>query len=307
VAKLVVTFLGTSSATPTPSRNLPSIALQREGELILLDCGEGVQREVLKQGIGLGRDTTILITHLHGDHVTGLLGLLQTMSLAQRTKPVTIIAPEALRSWLRATTKYLHLGVTFEVFFVPTKTGVVQRTKAYRIRAARAVHSVEAFCYRVDENPRPGVFDPAKARDLGIPEGRRWGRLQRGRAVSVAGRRIRPEQVLGPPRQGRSLGYSGDTRPSKRLARFFEGVDLLIFDSTFTREDKKKAVERRHSTSEEAAQLAKAAGAKMLALTHFSARYRNSTGLLRNAKEVFPKTIAARDGLRLEIDYPEPG
>ena len=305
MVKLTVTFLGTSSAAPSRNRGLPAIAIQREGELILMDCGEGVQRQVLGLGLGLNKDTTILVTHLHGDHVTGLLGLLQTMSLAQRRKAVTIVAPSALLHWLQLTSELLHIGLTFPIRFVPAKNGTVLRTQNFTVRATNAEHSIEAFCYLVEEKDRPGVFFPEKARKLGVPEGRQWSRLQKGRAVTVDGRTVKPMQVMGPSRRGRAIGYSGDTRPSRRLSRFFRGVDLLVFDSTFARKDADKALERKHSTSAEAAEVAKNAHVKRLVLTHFSARYRSVSALVREARSVFPATTAAADGLRIEVGYPE--
>ena len=305
MVKLSVTFLGTSSAAPTEKRGLPGIAIQREGALVILDCGEGIQRQLLKLRLGLNHDTTILITHLHGDHVTGLLGLLQTMSLAQRTKPVTIVAPEGLSKWLKLTYETLHIGLTFEIRFVPAKSGRVLRSRDFDFRATRADHSIEAFSYVVQEHDRPGVFFPQKARRLGIPEGKLWSRLQRGRAVKIGGRLFRPGEVMGPTRPGRRMGYSGDTRPSKRLTRFFLGCDLLVFDSTFASKDKHRAVERKHSTSPEAARVALEAHARRLVLTHFSARYRSVSALVREARTIFPGALAASDGLRLEVGYPD--
>ncbi|HYB07231.1 MAG TPA: ribonuclease Z [Nitrososphaerales archaeon] len=304
MVKLAVTFLGTSAAVPTPDRGLPAIALKREGEVILMDCGEGVQRRVLAESIGLGGDMTILITHLHGDHVTGLLGLLQTMSLAQRRKPLNVVGPVKLLKWLEVTSELLHIGLTFPVRFSAARPGTVLRTAGFRVRAARAIHSIEAYAYIVEEHRRPGVFYPERARALKVPEGKLWSRLQRGHEVTVDGRRIQPFQVTGPQRPGRKVGYSGDTRPSPRLARFFSGCDLLIFDSTFKGSDEDKARERKHTTSLEAAELAKRAGARKLVLTHFSARYTTTASLVREARRVFPDTVAAADGLTVEVDYP---
>jgi ribonuclease Z len=269
-----------------------------------MDCGEGVQRQVLNQGVGLNRETSILITHLHGDHVTGLLGLLQTMSLAQRRKPLNIVGPPKLLKWLEVTEELLHIGLTFPVKFSPAKQGTALRTSDFKVRATKALHSVEAYSYVVEERSRPGVFFPEKAKALHVPEGKLWSKLQKGRKVMVEGRTISPSEVMGPPRPGRKIGYSGDTRPSPRLARFFSGCDLLIFDSTFHGKDRDKAVERKHSTCLEAAEIAKKAGVRRLALTHFSARYTSVASLVRQARKVFPETIAARDGLKVEVDYP---
>jgi ribonuclease Z len=301
MGKLEVKFLGTSSATPTKTRGLPSIAIAREGQVVLMDCGEGAQARFVKFGLGLNREMVVLITHLHGDHVNGLLGLLQTMSMSRRVRTLTIVAPKELFDWLRVTVRVLHIGLSFDVSMTPVRSGIVLRGKDFRVLACRADHSVPAWSYVFEELPRPGVFDTKKALALGVPEGKKWSSLQHGRSVVVAGKRIHPEQVLGPPRPGRKIGYSGDTRPTKRLTRFFEGVDLLIFDSTFSLEDADRAVERKHSTSTEAAQTAKEAHVRRLALTHFSARYTSATRLLKQATAVFQDTVAAKDGLVLEV------
>jgi ribonuclease Z len=268
-----------------------------------MDCGEGVQTKLGEFRLGLNKETTILISHLHGDHVTGLLGLLQTMSLSQRTLPVTIVAPAPLFSWLKITAETLHIGLSFEIKFIPVRPGIILRHSEYIIRASRAVHSIEAYCYSLEEKQRPGVFHPKKALTLGLPEGKLWSTLQRGKEVRYQGAVIYPNQVVGPPRKGRKVGYSGDTRPARRLAAFFNGADLLILDSTFSARDATRALERRHSTSVEAALLAKEARAKKLVLTHFSARYKNVGALLREARKIFPNAIAAYDGLTLDVPY----
>jgi len=296
-----VVFLGTSSATPTKGRNLPAVAIRREGEVVLMDCGEGTQRSFVEYGLGINREMVVLITHLHGDHVNGLLGLLQTMSMSQRGKKLTLVGPKGLYEWIKASMEMLHIGLSFDLQFVVAKTGAVLRREAYRIRCARANHSIEAWSYVFEETPRPGVFDSRKAKALGVPEGKKWSALQHGRSVVVEGRKVRPADVLGPSREGRRVGYSGDTRPSATLARFFAGVDLLIFDSTFAAKDADKAADRKHSTAVEAAELARKARVKRLALTHFSARYRSISALVKQARVVFPEAFAASDGMFVEV------
>jgi ribonuclease Z len=299
---LQVVFLGTSSATPTKGRNLPGVVIRREGDVILMDCGEGTQRKFVEYRLGINREMAVLITHLHGDHVNGLLGLLQTMSMSQRGRKLTLVGPRGLYDWVKASMEMLQIGLSFDLEFVAARPGVVlMRRGAYRIRCARAKHSVEAWSYRFEELPRPGVFDSAKALALGVPEGKKWSSLQHGRNVVIGGKMIRSSQVLGPRREGRSIGYSGDTRPSPTLTRFFSGVDLLIFDSTFAARDADKAVDRKHSTCVEAAELARAAHVRRLALTHFSARYTNVSPLVRQAREVFPETFAASDGMSVDV------
>jgi ribonuclease Z len=269
--------------------------------VVLLDCGEGTQKSFVEYGLGINREMVILITHLHGDHVNGLLGLLQTMSMAQRGKTLTLVGPEGLHRWVKASMEMLHIGFLFDLNFVAARPGVVLRREAYRIRCARANHSIEAWSYIFEETPRPGVFDSRKAVALGVPEGRKWSTLQHGRSVTAGGRTIRPSEVLGPRREGRRIGYSGDTRPSATLRRFFSEADLLIFDSTFAAKDADKALERMHSTSVEAAELAKEAHVGRLALTHFSARYREVSALVRQAREIFPETFAASDGMFVDV------
>ncbi|MDG6898591.1 MAG: ribonuclease Z [Nitrososphaerota archaeon] len=306
MVKLTATFLGTSAAAPTKTRALPSVMLQREGEILILDAGEGVQRQIMETGVGLNRETVILITHLHGDHVAGLLGLLWSMGLAGRTRQLTIVGPAPLARWLSVTSEILHmgLGTAFPVKFVSAHRGLVLRLPHFNVRAERASHSVECFAYVLEEKPRPGIFHPEIARRLGVPEGKLWSRLQRGKDVTVNGKRTRSSDVVGPPRPGRRVGYSGDTRPTRALERFFAGCDLLIFDSTYGAGDSDKALEYKHSTSVEAATLASSAKAKRLALTHFSARYTSVARLLKEARSVFPNTFAAHDGLKVEVEYP---
>jgi ribonuclease Z len=271
-----------------------------------MDCGEGVQRQVLSSGIGLNKEMSILITHLHGDHVTGLLGLLQTMGLAQRRRPLSVVGPRRLLKWLQVTSEILHMGLTFPIEFYPVKVGNVLKTRGFRVKASRASHSVEAYSYVLEEVTRAGVFHPEKAKALGIPEGKLWSRLQGGRRVILGNKTYSPSEVVGPPRPGRRVGYSGDTRPTPTLIRFFRGCDLLIFDSTFKGADQEKAAQRKHSTAVEAAEVAKKAGARRLALTHFSARYSKVSSLVREARRVFPNSFAASDGKSVEVDYPEP-
>jgi ribonuclease Z len=301
MTKLEVVFLGTSSATPTKGRNLPAVVIRREGEVVLMDCGEGTQRSFVEYGLGINREMVVLITHLHGDHVNGLLGLLQTMSMSQRGKKLTLVGPKGLYEWVKASMEMLNIGLSFDLQFVPAKSGVVLKRGAYRIRCARANHSIESWSYLFEETPRPGIFDSRKAAALGVPEGRKWSSLQHGRSVVVGGKKIHPAEVLGPKRPGRSVGYSGDTRPSATLARFFSGADLLIFDSTFAARDAAKAADRKHSTSVEAAELAKKGRVRRLALTHFSARYRNVSALVKQARDVFPETFAANDGMFVDV------
>jgi len=305
VVQLKVTFLGTSSSVPTKKRGLTSIAVKRGSELILFDAGECVQRAMMHAGLGLNRPMKIFITHLHGDHCVGLLGLLQSMSMMQRDKPLSIYGPKGIISFVKSNIKALAFDLTFDLEIKTVKEGLVVEESEYTVYACRAVHSRLTYAYLLEEKPRPGVFYPEAARSLGIPEGRLWSILQKGEAITYQGKLVRPDQVTGPKRRGRKIGYSGDTRPSSKLIEFFKGCDLLIFDSTYADRHADKAEENMHSTAREAASIAKDAGVKTLVLTHFSARYDDASELVKEASEVHSNTIAAEDFMEIEVKYPE--
>jgi len=305
VVQLKVIFLGTSSSVPTRKRGLTSIAVKRGPELILFDAGECVQRAMMHAGLGLNRPMKIFITHLHGDHCVGLLGLLQSMSMMQRDKPLSIYGPKGIIGFVKYSVKALAFDLTFDLQIKNVKEGLVVEEAEYRVYACRAEHSRPTYAYLLEEKPRPGVFYPEAAKRLGIPEGRLWSILQRGEAITYQGKVITPDQVTGPRRRGRKIGYSGDTRPSRRLIEFFKGCDLLIFDSTYADRHSDKAEENLHSTAREAALIAKEAGVKTLVLTHFSARYDDTSELVKEASEVHSNTIAAEDLMEIEVKYPE--
>ncbi|MCP8304358.1 MAG: ribonuclease Z [archaeon] len=298
-------FLGTSSSIPTPERGLTSVALMRGKEILLFDVGEGTQRQMIKAGIGFSRITKIFITHFHGDHILGLLGLLQTMSLLNRDRPLDIYGPRGTIGFLRHNIRYLKFGLTFQIVVHEVKRGVVVREKDYVIEACRSEHSVRSYSYLLKEFDRQGVFYPEKASKLGVPKGRLWSTLQRGESVTIGDKIVTPDQVLGPKRPGRKIGISGDTRPSPLLSKLFSNADVIVFDSTYGEEYQDKAKENMHSTCVEAAQLAKDAGAKLLVLTHFSARYSNVSKLVSQALKIHPNVIAASDLDVIEVPYPD--
>ncbi|NIP62323.1 MAG: ribonuclease Z [Nitrosopumilaceae archaeon] len=297
--KLVL--LGTSAAQPTEKRGLSCTCLQRGGEIIMFDAGEGIQVSFLKSGLGWNKKMKIFVTHLHGDHCIGLLGLLQTMTLQHREQPIEIYGPRGIDEFISANIKLLNFGLSFPVMISIVDAGKVFETSDYSIFACNAEHAVPSFSYLFIEKNKAGKFNPQKAKDLGIPEGRLWNTLQNGKVVEVNGKQINPEQVLGPKRPGKKIGISGDTRPTKRLEEFFSNCDYLIFDSTFLDELKDKAAETFHSTAKQAAILAKNANVSNLILTHFSARYKDESLLLAEAKTIHDSVIAAHDLLEIEI------
>ena len=301
---LTVVFLGTSSAVPTRERGLSSVAVRRGAELLIFDAGEGVQRNLLNAGVGLNRGTKIFISHMHGDHSLGLLGILQTMAMFGRARPVQVFGPKGIIELVGENRKLLGFGLTYDLYMKKVKEGIVIKTDEYVVRACRGVHTTTNYAYLLEEFPRSGVFYPEKADKLGIPK-EKWGILQDGKSVRYSGEVFKPEDVVGPPRPGRKIGVSGDTRPTKKLVKFFEGADLLIFDSTFGEDQAGLAIERYHSTAKEAAELAEKAGVKKLVLTHFSSRYRDVKVLVEEARKVHQDTIAAEDMLRITVPYPD--
>ncbi len=303
MVQLRIIFLGTSSSVPTIERSLPSIAIMRGNELLLFDAGEGTQRQMVKSGLGFNRKTKIFITHFHGDHIVGLLGILQTMSMLNRDKSLDIYGPKGIIGFLRHNIRYLKFGLTFEINVNEVKEGIVAKEKDYVVKACLAEHSIRTYSYLLEEFDRPGVFYPEKALKLGIPKGILWSKLQNGESIKLKDKIITPDEVLGPRRPGRKIGISGDTRPNTKLTKFFSNSDVIIFDSTYGDEYSDKAKENLHSTSVEAAQLAKDAGANLLILTHFSARYEDVNNLVSQALKIHPNVIAASDQLVIDVPY----
>ena len=302
---LTVEFFGTSSAVPTKERGLSCLAVFFGNAMTFFDCGEGSQRSIIRAGLGFNKDCNIFITHMHGDHVVGLLGILQTMAMNRREKPVGVFGPKKIIDFIRASQEALNFGLTFDVLAREAKPGLIydETTSKYRVFAEKSEHSAQSFAYLFEEKEKPGRFHPERALKLGIPEGPLWSKLQHGEEVlsPTSGKKIKPAQVLEKSREGRRVGVSGDTRPTKLLESFFKGCDVLIFDSTYSDEHKQNALENLHSTSREAATVAKRARVRQLILTHFSARYRSVSHLVRQAREVFPATIAAKDFLVYEV------
>jgi len=304
---LRVAFLGTAGSIPTLQRSLPAIAVQRKGELILFDCGEGAQRQMIKAGISFHRKTKVFITHMHGDHVLGLPGLFQTMSLLDRERKLEVYGPPGIKAFVEATQQIVQFTRTFpiEVFEIEN-AHVICDEKEYEVHAIWVDHVIPSLAYALTEKTRPGKFHPKKAMALGVPEGPLWSKLQHGSAVELPnGRVVNPKEVLGPPRPGRKIVYTGDTRFVKNLAEFAENADLLIHDATFDDELWEKAREDGHSTPSQAAQTAKKAEAKRLVLTHISARYKDSSLLLEQAKKVFPCVDVAEDFMKISIPFTE--
>ena len=294
-------FLGTSAAQPTENRGLSCICLEREGEILMFDAGEAAQISYMKSGLGWNKKMKIFVTHLHGDHCVGILGLLQTMSMQNRTETLEIFGPSGIDEFIAANIKVLDFGLSFPILINIVKEGMIIENDKFLIRACKANHSVITYSYLFEEKDKPGRFNVEKANELGIPEGELWNKLQNGNEITIDEKIIKPEQVLGEKRPGVKIGISGDTMPTKELEEFFKDCDYLVFDSTFLDKEKQKAQETCHSTAKQAATLGKNARVKNLILTHFSARYKDEKDHLQEAQEIHNSVITARDLLEVEI------
>jgi ribonuclease Z len=298
-----VVFLGTSGSVPTLKRSLPSVVVQCPRDQWMFDCGEGTQRQMMQAKVSFHKKMKVFITHLHGDHVLGLPGVLQTMALMDRKEPVQVFGPVGIKDFLVCTKETLNFGLTFPVEISEILAeGVVCDEEEYSVMAVRSNHAVDSYAYAFVEKPRPGKFYPKKALALGVAEGELWSRLQGGEEIKLAdGKVVKPSDVMGPLRAGRKIVYTGDTRPFEAFARFAAGADLVIHDCTFDDSLSEKASVDGHSTPSQAANQAKAAGAKRLVLSHISARYPDAGLLLEQAKKVFANTVLAEDFMELEL------
>jgi ribonuclease Z len=307
---LEVIFLGTSAAMPTPDRSLSSVVINRNGTLLVFDAGEGMQYNFIRAKLGFNKKMILFITHMHSDHILGILGFLQTLSLQGRNLPIHIFGPSLLREYILENIKLLNIKLTFELFLhtISGLQGVALKNDDYEVLYCRSEHGPDvcSFAFCLVEKERPGKFDIKKARALGIPEGELYGLLQKGKDVIFENKVIYSKDLVGKARPGRRVGISGDTRPSNNLCNFFRGCDLLIFESTFASKEIDKAKESYHSTAIETAILAKEASVHKLCLTHFSSRYKDLTGLLNEARSILLNTELASDLKLLAIEYNDP-
>jgi len=262
---------------------------------------------MMEAKVSFHRKMKVFITHLHGDHVLGLPGLLQTMALLDRKEPMQIYGPAGLKDFLVCTKETLNFCLNYPVEINQINSeGVICDEEEYRVIATKSNHALESYAYAFVEKPRPGKFYPEKALALGIAAGELWSKLQRGEEVELSnGKVVKPSEVVGPMRAGRKIVYSGDTKPFEDFAKFAEGADLVIHDCTFDDSLTEKAAVDGHSTPTQAAEQAKASKAKQLVLFHISARYPNAGLLLEQAKRVFPNSILAEDFMELELPLSE--
>ncbi|QDE94968.1 ribonuclease Z [Myxococcus xanthus] len=300
---LRLTFLGTSAAQPTLHRNLSGLAVKAHADLLLFDCGEGSQRQMVRYGTGFTVDA-VFFTHFHADHYLGIIGFLRTLGMTGRSEPIHLYGPPSAKRLLH---QAVHLGVesmSFPVEIHELKDGDVVPRKGYAVHAVGVDHRINALGYALVEDDRPGRFNLDMARSLGVPEGPSFGKLQRGEPVTLEdGRTVKPEDVLGAPRPGRRLVISGDTRPCPSMVKAAKDADLLVHESTFSDDEQERAVETRHSTAREAARVAREAGARRLVLTHLSSRHdTDPSKLLTQAREEYQGPVeVAFDGFTVEL------
>jgi ribonuclease Z len=304
-----ITFLGTSSGVPTRSRNVSSIALRlpQRGEVWLFDCGEGTQHQLLRSELRSSQITRIFITHMHGDHIFGLMGLLASCGLAGKPHPITLYGPAGLAEYLKACQRYSQTRFSFPIKVEIVEPGLLFEDQDYVVFCAPLEHRVPAFGYRIAEKDRPGRFDLDRAKALGIPPGPIYGRLKQGETVTLDdGRRIQGQDLCAPPEPGRKLAYCTDTVFCENAIALARDADVLIHEATFAHQDTEMALQRLHSTSTMAAQVAAAAQARLLIMTHFSPRYAPGNPiqldqLLTEAQAIFPATKMAKDFWSYEV------
>jgi ribonuclease Z len=298
-----ITFLGTSSGVPTRSRNVSSVALRlpQRAELWLFDCGEGTQHQILRSDLKMSQLSRIFITHLHGDHIFGLMGLLASCGLAGNVQRVDLYGPPGLNEYIQAATRYSHTHFSYPVKVHVVQPGVIYEDDEFTVSCGALHHRITAFGYRVAEKDRPGRFDVEKAQALQIPPGRVYGQLKRGETVTLSdGRVIDGKQLCGEMEIGRKIAYCTDTVYSEGAVELAQDADVLIHEATFAHQDADMAFQRLHSTTTMAAQTALVSGAHRLIMTHFSPRYAPGNtielkDLLKEARAIFPKTDMAYD------------
>lgn len=298
-----VTFLGTAGSWPTKERSASAIALDLEKELILLDCGEGTQRQFFQSSKSFMRVRRVFLTHFHGDHFLGLPGLIQSMCLNNRTDPLDVYGPPDAKEIVQRVLELGYFTLRFPVTIHALAPGESVDLPGYTVRTAKADHPVPSVAYRVEEGPKRGRFDGEKARSLGI-HGPAFARLEAGESVQVGERTVRPDEVMGPARPGRSVVYSGDSAPSEAILELARRATLLVHEATTTADLEEEGNRWGHSSARQAAMLARDAEVDSLYLTHFSSRYKELEPLEAEARAVYPGAHAARDLLDHLIRQP---
>lgn len=297
-------FLGSGGSWPTKERNLSSVALKMNGEIILFDCAEGTQRQLFFSKLNFMHVDKILISHFHGDHFLGLPGLIQSMYLNDRSKELNILGPTGTKNIVRGILTLGYFNPTFKISIYDLNDGDVQNFEEYDIKVRAVDHDIPALAFSVEEHQRKGKFHPEKALALGVMEGPLFRKLQNGEPVKVKDKMINPEDVMGKPRKGRKIVYSGDTRPTQAITELAKDCDVLIHDATLSEDLADKAKRYGHSSAAQAATMAKQSNAKVLFLTHISPRYEDAQLLEDEARKIFRYSFVAADFLEYDIQLP---
>lgn len=298
-----VIFLGTSGCIPTENRNLPAVVIEYLNEPFLFDCGEGTQRQMRLAGVNFMRIDNIFISHLHADHFLGLGGLIQSMDFLERNRPLNVYGPQGMAD---ALDKLLNAGTfTLDSFDINVKeaevAGTIIEHPRYHVSCMRTMHTAGSLAYSFQEESHR-QFLKQTALDLGVPEGRMFAKLQRGDTVEVDGKQITPDMVLSDPIAGRKIVYSGDTRYMPEMSEFATNADILIHEATFSTDEEDKLQQAHHTTTVQAAQVAKDAGVKKLFLNHISQRYTEPEKLAGEAREIFPESYVAEDFMAVKVE-----
>lgn len=302
MTQLNIIFLGTGGSWPTVKRNVTSIALKRGSEVLLFDCGEGTQRQFQKSKLSHMQISKIFITHFHGDHFLGLPGLIQTMQLNDRDKPLHVYGPNDMKKLLQQLLSLGYFKPGYKIVSHEVVDGDILDFDDYVVNVLRVKHGIPAVAYCLEEKIRPGKFDKPKALKLGVPEGPLFSRLQRGKTITLKdGREITPDMVLGSPRKGRKIVISGDTKPCDKMVEFSKDADVLIHDATFDSSLENIAGEYGHATAFQAAEIAKKADVDKLFLTHISPRYLDKSVLEDDARKAFKNSFVATDFQDIEV------
>jgi ribonuclease Z len=302
MTQLSIIFLGTSGSWPTIKRNVTSIAIKRGSEVILFDCGEGTQRQFQKSKLSYMQISKIFITHFHGDHFLGIPGLIQTMQLNDRDIPLHIYGPKGMDQLVKQLLSLGYFKPKYKIISHEIDEGSNLDFNDYKIRIMRVNHGVPALAFALEEKMRPGKFNKPKALELGIPEGPLFSKLQRGETITLKnGKIISPKKVLGPPRNGRKIVYSGDTRPINNMIKFAKDADVLIHEATFDSSLPEIPEEYGHTTALQAAEIAKKAGVEKLFLTHISPRYLDDKEIENDARKEFKKSFVPKDFEEVEV------
>jgi ribonuclease Z len=303
---LDLVFLGTSGSMPTARRAPTATLVRRGGERLLFDCAEGTQRQLLRSNVGLVELREVFLTHYHADHYLGLPGMLKTFALRGRELPLTVYGPHGLEDLFRSLRRIFG-KLTYEYALVELEPGDALDRDDYVLSTFAVAHGVSAVGYALVEPPRPGRFNVSAADTLGVPPGPERGLLQRGESVTLPdGRVVTPDDVLGPARPGRKVVLAGDGPPAGSVLEAARYADLLVHEATFCEDERERAEETRHSTARGAAELARAAEVRLLALTHLSSRYSGGE-VLREARESFSETVVPRDFDTIDVRFEERG